>query len=97
MANRHSHKKLRAEIRAWMARTGENYQKARHRLLEHRVGRQDGADLIAITYFGVPVTVATFEGPSHIGVVLVSGAGGPLALPWGKPPILYSPTRGVLQ
>jgi hypothetical protein len=29
MANRHCHKKLRAEIRSRMARTGESYQKAR--------------------------------------------------------------------
>lgn len=73
MANRHSHKKLRAEILARMARTGESYQVAR----EHIVGRSTQArrevDLVPFRFFGVPMTLATAEGgPVHSVAVLGS-------------------------
>jgi hypothetical protein len=62
MANRHTHKKLRAEIRARMAQTGESYQRARARILAPRVsavGPQ--TDLVAFSCFGIPATLATIE------------------------------------
>jgi hypothetical protein len=95
MANRHSHKKLRAEIRARMEASGESYQAARHRILGRRQRRDDNPDLLAATYFGVPVTIATFGVLSRLHVVLVSGGAGPLRSPLGSPLFLH--TRGVLQ
>lgn len=62
MANRHSHKKLRAEIRALMTETGESYQAARQRILVRTVGKQTRVDLVPFRYFGVPMTLATTEG-----------------------------------
>jgi hypothetical protein len=62
MANRHAHKKLRAEIRARIQATGESYQQARARILANATSRDDaGTDLIPFSYFGVPGTLATFE------------------------------------
>jgi hypothetical protein len=87
MANRHSHKKLRELARRRMAETGESYQKALHAVatpptgVSAARGRQaarDGmpVDLIAAHYFGLPVTLATFEA----------------ALPLGRPLILRVPS-----
>jgi len=100
MANRHSHKKLRAEIRARMASTGESYQSAQRRVLVSRstprgLGRGGVPDLIATTYFGVPITVAAYEVLSHLRLILVSGSGGPMGLPWGKASPLLVHTDGV--
>lgn len=95
MANRHSHKKLRAEIRARMAASGESYQAARQRILHRRQRKNEPADLVAATYFGLPITVATFEILSHLRVILVSGGGGLMGLPWGKPSILMVSTRDI--
>jgi hypothetical protein len=61
MANRHTHKKLRAEIRARMRATGESYQKARARILSSGVRERPRADLVPISYFGLPATLATIE------------------------------------
>lgn len=74
MANRHSHKKLRAEIRARMAATGETYQKAHWQILGARAKTPNAgsADLVPITYFGVPATLATFEALGRLFVMLVS-------------------------
>jgi hypothetical protein len=58
MANRHAHKKLRAEIRARMRVTGESYQRARARIL--RSGRVR-AELTVAQHFGRPRTIATIE------------------------------------
>lgn len=58
MANRHSHKKLRAEVRARSAETGESYQAARAHILARR-SRDTAVDLIPFRYFGVPMTLAT--------------------------------------
>jgi hypothetical protein len=62
MANRHTHKKLRAEIRARVRATGETFQQARARILS-RTTSPSGAptDLVAFSYFGLPGTLATFE------------------------------------
>ena len=98
MANRHSHKKLRAMIRARMAVSGESYQAARHRLLqerEERAVRGEGVDLVAATYFGVPVTVATFDVLSRLHMVFVSGGHDLLGSPWGLPSILRLRSEGV--
>jgi hypothetical protein len=62
MANRHTHKKLRAEIRARMQATGESYQRARERVLSRT--RSLGVartDLVPLSYFGLPGTLATIE------------------------------------
>ena len=87
MANRHRHKKLRAEIRARMALTGESYQAAHGRVSTLRAARdlhsKDIPELFATTYFGVPITVAAYRILSHVRLILVSGSGGPIGLPWG--------------
>ncbi len=62
MANRRTHKKLRAEIRARMATTGESYQAARQRILLRAVENGARVDLVPFHYFGVPMTLATAEG-----------------------------------
>jgi hypothetical protein len=62
MANRHTHKKLRAEIRARMAATGESHQQAHTRIEGLRVSvREPRTDLVAFSFFGVPATLATLE------------------------------------
>ena len=62
MANRHTHKKLRAEIRARIKTTGESYQQARARILSHTTLRNaPRVDLVPFSYFGLPGTLASFE------------------------------------
>lgn len=64
MGNRHHNKKLRAAVRATMARTGESYQTVLARLRSQArkaVAGPGDVDLIAIDYFGVPLTLATFQ------------------------------------
>lgn len=100
MANRHSHKKLRAEIRARMASTGESHQTALRRILasrshERRVEGSGVPDLIATSYFGVPITLAAYEILSHLRLILVSGSGGPMGLPWGSASPYRVHTDGV--
>jgi len=100
MANRHSHKKLRAEIRARMASTGESHQVALHRIIALRGNERRPAgprvpDLLAANYFGVPITVAAFEVLSHVRLILVSGANGLLGLPWGSASLFRVHTDGV--
>lgn len=78
MANRHAHKKLRAEARARMAKTGVTYQHALHHVLA-RAQRPTSppctaVDLVAFARFGVPMTLATFEGPNVHGFVLLGRA-----------------------
>ena len=92
MANRHTHKKLRAEVRARMAATGESHQAALTRVLAERAQREGGnstpeslPDLIPVTYFGLKLTVAVFDVLSHLRVVVVSGVGGLVGLPFGDP------------
>ncbi len=100
MANRHTHKKLRAEIRARMAVTGESHQTALQRIMALRGNDRPPAgpgvpDLIPISYFGVPITLAALEVLSHVRLILVSGAGGPLGLPWSSASPLHVHTDGV--
>jgi hypothetical protein len=100
MANRHSHKKLRAEIRARMAATGESHQAAHSRILALRssarlVERAAVPDLIATSYFGVPITIAAYEILSHVRLILVSGSGGPMGLPWSSASPLFVHSDGV--
>ncbi|MCL2451110.1 MAG: hypothetical protein FWD17_19360 [Polyangiaceae bacterium] len=62
MANRHAHKKLRAEVRARMRATGESYQQALASTLAGRAGaKPPRVDLVPFSYFGVPATLATIE------------------------------------
>ena len=62
MANRHAHRKLRAEIRSRMAATGESYQKALAQIRLRRVSPSSArTDLVAVSYFGIPVALATIE------------------------------------
>jgi hypothetical protein len=67
MANRHSHKKLRAEVRARMARTGESYQQARQKLLALRRSGSasaqacSGFDLLEFRYLGKPAVLASWH------------------------------------
>jgi hypothetical protein len=80
MGNRHHHKKLRAEVQARMARTGESYQRALARIRDERAGSTaaGGADLVAFEYFGVPATLATFEIAGRLAcVALTSLSSGP--------------------
>jgi hypothetical protein len=62
MANRHAHKKLRAEIRARMAATGESYQQAHARVATRQVSAATPrTDLVPVSYYGIPLALATFE------------------------------------
>ena len=81
MANRHAHKKLRAEIRARMTETDESYQAAQRRVLARPRHRAGAVDLVAFTYFGVPATLATGEG-GLISTVTVLRHTPSFALPW---------------
>ena len=63
MGNRYHNKKLRAAVRATMARTGESYQTVLSRLRSQEreaVSHAGDVDLIPIGYFGIPLTIATF-------------------------------------
>lgn len=60
MANRHSHKKLRAEVRARMTTTGESYQTAWAGAVTR--SRHTSMDLVPFRFFGLPMTLATAEG-----------------------------------
>ena len=75
MGNRHHNRKLRAAVRAAMARTGESYQKALARLQSARqvsIALPRDVDLIPIDYFGVPLTLATFELVGALSCVVMS-------------------------
>lgn len=88
MGNRHRNKKLRAAVRAAMVQTGESYQKTLSRLRPARplaTTPADGADLIAIEYFGLPLTLATFEILGNLSCVVTSARH--LPLPFPKSPL----------
>ena len=75
MANRHNHKKRRMHVRRRMCATGETYQKALHEILQRGDGMRDyssGVDLITAHYFGVPITLATFEAVEPLGHPLIT-------------------------
>lgn len=90
MGNRHHHKKLRAEARARMARTGESYQQALTRLRDERERATHApardVDLVAIAYFGAPATLATFEIAGRLACVVVSSRH--LAGPFPRNPLV---------
>lgn len=70
MANRHAHKKLRAEIRARMARTGESYQRAHARILA-----RPRVHLTPFVSHGKEGVIATIDDRGVVLHVLVSGGG----------------------
>jgi len=74
MGNRHHHKKLRADVRARMARTGESYQKALAQILDERSTPKAARDidLVPIDYFGAPAALATFEIAGRLACLVVS-------------------------
>ena len=74
MANRHHHKKLRAEILARMATTGESYQAARQRIVTRRTKERAHVDLVAFRFFGLPMTLATTEGAVVHAVAVMAAA-----------------------
>ena len=83
MGNRHHNKKLRVAVRATMARTGESYQRVLARLQTQQrqpAARANDVDLIAIDYFGIPLTIATFELLGELSCVVTPGSvsSGPL-------------------
>jgi hypothetical protein len=91
MGNRHHNKKLRAAVRATMARTGESYQTVLGRLRRQdrqAVARASDVDLIPIDYFGIRVTMATFELLGELSCVVTPGS-----LPSG--PFPRSPLFGL--
>jgi hypothetical protein len=86
MANRHSHKKLRLEARARMARTGESYQQARQRLLaleaSESVGPVSGFELLEFSYFGKPAILASWHSYGlPVAIVISEAVRSPLMLP----------------
>jgi hypothetical protein len=88
MANRHSHKKLRLHVRRRMAATGESYQKALCEVLQLGDDTRDssrGVDLIIAHYFGVPITLATFEAVEPLGHPVITWV--PSSLPNGACPL----------
>ena len=66
-----------------MAVTGESYQQALSRLLDarRRAASTRDVDLIPIEYFGIPVTLATFEILGDLSCVAISGGRFPLPVP----------------
>lgn len=67
MANRHSHKKLQAKIRARMAETGQSYQQARQTLIALRSSSSaapqacTGFELLEFHYLGKPAVLASWR------------------------------------
>lgn len=98
MGNRRHHKRMRADVRATMAVTGESYQQALARLRDARrraaMPTRD-VDLIPIEYFGVPVTLATFEILGDLSCVAISGRRFPLPVP--KSPLFALARRRSLN
>lgn len=68
-----------------MAVTGESYQQALSRLRDARrraaAASTRDVDLIPIEYFGIPVTLATFEILGDLSCVAMSGSRFPLPVP----------------
>jgi hypothetical protein len=96
MANRHSHKKLRAEIRARMNRTGESYQRARQHVLADSpdpTPRLD-VDLVRFRFFGAPMTLATTAG-GVVNTVTILNASAGAERPWPVPRLALLLPRGV--
>ena len=77
MANRRANKKLRALARARMAATGEGYQRSLTALRAEQSARsgEGSVDLIECTYYGVPLTLATFDDPRLPRIVVMPRIG----------------------
>jgi len=84
MGNRHRNKRLTAAVRAAMVQTGESYQKVLCRL-RRAEPRAAGVDLIAVDYFGLPLTLATFEVMGNLSCVVTSAEH--LSQPFPKSPL----------
>ena len=98
MGNRHHHKKMRVHVRATMAATGESYQQALYRLRSARRKAATPArdvDLIPIEYFGIPLTLATFEILGDLSCVALSGRQFPRSFP--KSPLFALARRRSLS
>jgi hypothetical protein len=81
-----------------MAVTGESYQQALSRLLDARrraAASTRDVDLIPIEYFGIPVTLATFEILGDLSCVALSGGRFPLPVP--KSPLFALARRSRLS
>jgi hypothetical protein len=79
-----------------MARTGESYQQALVRLRSGSAQRRPAAearqvDLLSVSYFGLPVTLATFEILDDLSCVVLSGPY--LAGPLPDNPLFALPRR----
>jgi hypothetical protein len=80
MANRHVHKKLRAEVLSRMRTTGESYQQALGCILSSRsAAKRPRTDLVPFSYFGVQATLATIEMNGRAVAVVV-----PSSRLWGR-------------
>jgi len=96
MGNRNHHKKLRAEARAMMQQTGESYQRVLSRLRSrkhHRLAPAPAArvELVTGAYFGLPVTLATFEILGEVSCVVMSAHH--LRYPYPSSPLFGLPRR----
>jgi hypothetical protein len=95
MGNRHHHKKLRAQVRARMGRTGESYQQALAQITAERSLPRSGhssVDLLRIEYFGVTATIATYELAGRLACVVVSSR--PHHGPFPANPLVALAARG---
>lgn len=80
-----------------MAVTGESYQQALSRLRDarRRAASTRDVDLIPIEYFGIPLTLATFEMLGDLSCVALSGSRFPLPVP--KSPLFAIARRRSLS
>jgi len=88
MGNRQHNKKMKAAVRAAMMRTGEGYQQALSRLRKERsitIAKAREVDLIPIDYFGLPLTLASFEILGDLSCVVLSVAH--LSQPFPRSPL----------
>ena len=97
MGNRRHHKKLRIEVRARMARTGESYQQALGRIRGERPAPASlgAVDLLPVTYFGARAVVATFEIMGRLACLILPTAHRPLPYPANALVALTTGTRIV--
>jgi hypothetical protein len=87
MGNRRHHKKLRVDVRARMARTGETYQQALERIRKQAVGAPH-AELVSIEWFGGRAALATIQ---HLGMTSFFV----LSTPHGRMPFAVRAARTI--
>jgi hypothetical protein len=92
MGNRRHNKKLRAEVRAAMASTGESYQKVLARVLAERAATPPPVDLVAVTYFGAPAILAAYLLAGRLACLVVSS--GHHLGPFPRNPLVALAARG---